>query len=59
MKYIRIFFIAITVVWTLGAVVALMDSRVGSVNAKLVVLVTATACVGVVASWPERRKHDR
>lgn len=51
MKYIRIFFVIITLVWTFGAVAALWDSRVQSSAEKLAVLITFTACWGVVASW--------
>lgn len=51
MKYIRIIFIALTVVWTFGAVAALADSKIQSSAEKLAVLITFTACWGVVASW--------
>lgn len=51
MRYVRLIFVVITVVWTFGAVAALMDSKIQGSAEKLAVLITFTACWGVVASW--------
>lgn len=51
MKIIRIFFFIQTLAWTFGAVAALMDPQIKSHTARLAVLITATACWGVIASW--------
>jgi hypothetical protein len=51
MKYIRIIFLIQTILWTFGAVAALWDAQVTSHEARLAVLITATACWGVIASW--------
>jgi hypothetical protein len=58
MKIIRIIFLIQTVLWSFGAVAALMDPRVGSHTAKLAVLITATACWGVIASWRHLWKEE-
>lgn len=51
MKYIRIVFLIQTILWSFGAIAALFDPQITSHTAKLAVLITATACWGVIASW--------
>jgi hypothetical protein len=50
-KYFRLLFVAITLAWAFGALAALLDPQVGDTDKKLAVIITATGCWGVVASW--------
>jgi hypothetical protein len=50
-RYFRLIFIAITLAWAFGAIAALLDQQVANTDKKLAVIITATGCWGVVASW--------
>lgn len=56
MKVVRIIFVLITLGWTLGAVAGFTDPAVTSSAAKLTILITATGCWGVIASWNKKQQ---
>lgn len=51
MKYYRIWFLFLTVAWTIVGGGVLLDTQVKDGNFKLAIAITITTFWGVVASW--------
>jgi len=51
MKYYRVWFLFLTIAWTIIGGGVLLDPQVKDGNFKLAIAITITTCWGVVASW--------